>query len=154
MREQIVSQSLIEIDPESEHLVLRIGAIGPDEVADRFFFDLLDHLIRHFAGSHDARIKSVHARRAVCSRKEIEAGVFGDGKNLFTEGIFLFHELDGSLILLRQMLGDADAAALGYQPCRRRKPSLELEAAVCPCGSKNLLAQSTPPPQPDTPVAA
>src|SRR5258708_34409151 len=100
MRNQIMSQSLIEIGPESESFVLRIGAIGPDEVTDWFFFDLLDQFIRHFAGGYDARSKGVDACRAVRSRKEKQAGVFGEGKPLFAKGILLLHRMEAICVLL------------------------------------------------------
>src|SRR5256885_592481 len=73
---QIVAQSLVVVDTEDRSAVVRISAIGPEEIAHVLALDLIHDFARHFAWRDDAGAELKHAGRAFLTRKEIEAGVF------------------------------------------------------------------------------
>jgi hypothetical protein len=57
MRCQVISEDLIVVFAKYGCAVIRVGAIGPDQIAHRLSRNLLDRLIGHFSRRDDTRVE-------------------------------------------------------------------------------------------------
>ncbi len=96
---QICTKGLIEISTETGNTVFPEDSIGTDELAHVLRRYIAEEFLRHSAGSNHPGSECKHAGRTVRAGKKIQAGVLGNGENIFVTTAFLTHKTDGSAIL-------------------------------------------------------